>query len=283
MTKGFLTAVSALAIMASAPAFADMHNKDNMSESQPNESFTQDAKEAWEDTKEGVSEAAGNVSEATRETYQDIKASLVDNNGNNNANATTVTINQRMTASGMIGQPVYNRNGERIAKVEDIILNRNGEALMVVLVDGEWTGLGKMAAFDYNVITTRSVEGDIIAPLTEEMISNAASFSYDREDYSSSVKVIPSNGYSVAELLDAQLVNPQGEEVAEVDNISLQNGEAKRLIVGFGKVLSLGGNQAALDYSAVKLVPNGRDNQLDFKLSASQAQQFESFKQSLDN
>ncbi|MFP4097157.1 MAG: PRC-barrel domain-containing protein [Alphaproteobacteria bacterium] len=283
MIKGFLTAVSVIAIMGSAPTLADTYNKDDMSgntsktetKAHSDGSFTKDAKQAWQNTKEDMSQAAENVSEATKETYKNIKSTLTDDK---DATTNSVKINRRMTASGIIGQPVYNKNGDRVAKVEDIILNRNGEAIMVVLVDGEWTGLGKMAAFDYNLMTNRSAQGDVIAPLTEEMITNAASFSYDREDYSNTVKVIPSNGYSMTELLDAQLVNPQGEKMAEIDNISLQNGEAKRLIVEYGDMMGIGGNRVALNYDSVELVPNGRDNELDFELSTAQARYFENFK-----
>ncbi len=293
MTRRFLPGISALAIMAAMPALAETYNgsteKSGHAETQAhsNGDITKDAKKVWEKTKDTVSHAAENVSETTRETYQDIKAELVNETDTSSmdSDVSRVMIDQRMTAAGMIGQPVYNQSGERVAKIEDIIIGRNGDAMMVVLVDGDWTGLGKMAAFDYNMITDRNAEGDVIVPLTEDMLSRAASFSYDRGDYSDTVKVIPSNGYSVAQLLDTQLVNPKGEEIAEVDNISFRNGEADRLIVGFGGVLGIGENQAALDYSALHLAPNPKsdDRQLDFKLTAAQVQQFENFKNAAVN
>ncbi len=231
--------------------------------------------QGWENTKDAVSDAAEDVSDATKKAYENTKEAL---NGDDSPEFETVSVDTRMTANGMIGKPVYNQNGERVAKVQDIILDRDGNAMMVVMGDGDFTGLGKTVAFDYSVIANRSADGDVIAALTEDMIDTAASFSYDREDYSDTVKVIPSNGYSVAELLDGELVNPQGETLAEVDNISLRNGEADRLIVGFGRVLGMGGDTAALDYDDANIVR--QDNALNFELTADAAAQFERFKSS---
>lgn len=270
MTKTFLTAVSALAIMAAIPAFAETDTPakpgSKAAADQSTGNLGQDVENAWEDIKEDTSEA-----------YEDIKASLISDD--KNAAISTVTINEKMTAEGMIGQPVYNASGNRVAKIKDIILDKNGNAVLVVLADGDFTGLGKTVAFDYDIITRRSADGDVIAPLTEEMIDKAASFSYDQKERSGTVKVIPTDGYSVAELLDGSLIDAKGEKVGDVENISISNGEAGRIIVGFDKVMGLGGEKAALDYDAVNVVR--RDDQTQFMLSANQAAKFETFKNRL--
>ncbi len=286
MNKTLLTAVSTFAIMAAGPAMADTQTKAGASvdtkveaertkgQNDMPEVTGEEIEQGWEDTKDAVSDTAKDISDATEKAYEDIKAAFISDD--KNADISTVTINERMTAEAMIGQPVYNANGERVAKVKDIVLNRNGEAMMVVLADGDFTGLGKNVAYDYNIITRRSPDGDVIAPLTEAMIDNAASFSYDRDDYSETVKVIPSNGYSMTELLDGTLIDASGEKVGDVENISIRNGKAERIIVGFDKVLGLGGEKAALDYSALQVIR--QDNELNFKLSANQAAKFETFK-----
>ncbi len=69
--------------------------------------------------------------------------------------------------------------------------------------------------------------------------------------------------------------------MAEIDNISFKAGHASQLIVGFDKVLGLGGKSAVLHYDNAKLVHNGDD--LDFKLSDAHAAQFESYKKTATN
>lgn len=289
MYNKLLIAASAVALVGAAPAHADMNTDkkadvhidveaktDTKTSTEPGSAkaaaqstgdFSKDVEKAWKDIKRDTSEA-----------YKDIKATVV---GKTEGEFTPVTIDERMTATGMIGRSVYNATGEDIATVKDIILDRDGKAIMVVVADGEFIGMGKTAAFDYDVVARVDSDGDFIMPLTEAMIDNSAEFSYDRDDYSDDVRVVPSNGYSVAELLDGQLVNQAKETIGQIDNISFQNGHASQLIVGFNQTLGLGGEKAALNYDASEVIPDG--DGYDFQLSAEQAAQFETYKKTSTN
>ncbi len=183
--------------------------------------------------------------------------------------------------SDLIGQPVYNIKGDRVAKINDIILDKDGNATMAVLGDGDFTGLGKEIAFDYNAITTRNADGNVVAPLTEDMIKNAVSFSYDPEDAGSRTKVIPTNGYSASELLDADVIDSTGETVGEVDNINFKNGKASDFVIGYDKTLGLGGEKAVASFKDMKLVKE--DNEVHVKLSANQTAEFETMKRQSEN
>ena len=282
MKKTLLTAVSAMAILSTSPVLAD--NTKTMkpgSEAAANAStgsLKKDVKEAWKNTKQDMSEAANTVSEAASDAYNNAKQALNDND--DEAQVGDITIDLRMTANGMIGEPVYNTDGERVAKIHDIILNEDGKAMMVIMADGNFTGLGKLVAFDYHVITRRSSDGDVITSLNETSIDNAATFSYEHTD-NKTARVIPNNGYSVAELLDGELVNPLGETLAEIDNIVFQNGHASQVIVGFGGMLGMGGEQAALPFSEADLKRN--EDSIDFKLSANETKDFKAYKQTAFN
>lgn len=286
----FLTAVSCVALMAAAPAFADTNdetttNAQTQIEAEQRTSSQddmphmteEDVKEGWNDAKQGAKEGWNNTKEAVKEGYQNVKATLVNEDSDDK-----ILIKERVTASGILGKPVYNTDGERVAKVKDIILDDRGQATMVILADGDFTGLGKLAAFDYTVLTERTPEGDMIVALTEEMIDQAASFSYDTADARGDVKVIPQNGYSVAELLDAKLVGANGEELADIDNISFKNGSADRLIVGFNEIFNMGGDKAALDYEEATLVRDA-DKKVNFELSSSETRAFETYKRTVVN
>jgi|TARA_R110000868_G_scaffold130557_2_gene340270 sporulation protein YlmC with PRC-barrel domain len=278
MKKTLLTAVSAIALTVSAPSFAEI-NADakanvqveaNTSAAESSGSFKKDVKDAWENTKEDVSEAADKVSGAVTDTYEDAKQAFKDDDDTSDINE--IVVNERMTAQGIIGQPVYNTNGERIAKVRDIIVNGNGKATMVVLGDGDFTGLGKLAAFDYSVIMNRQTDGDVVVALTEESIDKAARFSYDRLEQSETTRVIPGQSYSVAKILDAVLTSPDGETLAEVDNVLLRDGNADQLIISYDQFMGLGGEKLAIPFHEAEIVEV--KGALKFKLSAAETAQF---------
>ena len=292
MKKTLLTAVSTLAIATALPAFAqngassDMQTRMDRTQDQSDinrETITEeDVRESWEDTKDTVSDTADDISDATAETYNDLTDSMAADSGDDvDVDTTaTVTVNQRTTADGMIGEPVYNTDGERVAKIHDIIMDDQGEATMVILADGDFTGLGKLVAYEYDMITNRTEKGDIITSLSEDRIDDAASFSYETDASGDNVRVIPDNGYSVAELMDSVIVNTDGDIVADVDNISFRNGTADQIIVGFGDTFGIGGEQAAMAFNQLELQRTAEGG-ANFRLNAQQSSTFKSYKNNM--
>lgn len=275
MKNKLLLTASALAFIMSAPsAIAAEENTTAKVQAEQETSIGQDIEKGLNEAGERISDAADNVAEATEETYDSIKAKIVDET--QDPKVSVIDIDERMTAAGMIGSPVYNTEEERIAKVSDIILDRDGNAIMVILADGDFTGLGKHVAFEYDVITRRDTNGDLIAPLSEEDIDNAMAFSYDRSDYSDTVQVIPSNGFSVAELMDSNLTDPAGETLANVDNISFREGAADQLILKFNDVLGFGGETVAMGYDDLNIART--DGKVNFQLTQPQTDEFKTYK-----
>lgn len=287
MTYKLLTAASIVALLSAPPALAQMNANSNSNSpqsgsesaaSQSSGNIGEDAKDAWGNIKDETAEIYGDVKEGTSEAYKDIKASLMDDD--ENPAGTNLTLNEITTANGIIGQDVHNE-AERVGTVHDIILNREGEATMIIVADGELFGLGKLAAFDYSSIMRTNADGDIVAPITERDIERAADFSYDREDYSSDVRVIPTGGYSVSTLLDGQLTGNDNNVLGEIDDIHFKGGEASHLIVGFNQILGMGGEKAAIKFDNAKITPDG--DEYDFKLASDKTAQFESFKRNSMN
>jgi sporulation protein YlmC with PRC-barrel domain len=269
MKTKLLAGVSALVLLAVVPTIAAAQSNDGNPPPTATGSVGEDAEQAWEDIKEDTSEA-----------YENVKATFIDDEIEP---GTIVTIDERMTAAGMIGKPVENGNNERVGTVKDVILEKNGKASIVVVADGEFPGFsGKLVAFDYDSIARRNKDGDVIMPLTEDTIDNAAEFSYDPEKRSENVRVIPADGYSVEALLDGELLDERQETVAQIDNISFKNGYADQLIVAFDQVLGMSGEKAAFDYSDAKVLRKGED-ELNLQLSANQTAQFEAYKKATTN
>jgi sporulation protein YlmC with PRC-barrel domain len=278
MFKRIYTTASLVALLAAGNAYgAGPDNSGNApareevrAEATTSGDISKDAKKAWKNIKEDSSEA-----------YESIKAMFVGDD--KNAQFKQVVIDSRNTASGMLGKAVYNSQNERVGTVKDIIVDADGKARMLVIADYEVPGFnGKLAAFDYGVISYRNRDGDVIASVSEESINRAAEFSYDLKDAGDGkVRVIPTNGFAVSELLNGQLIDPANKSVADIDNIVFSDGHASQLIVGFDKILGLGGKDAVIDYDNTKLVR--RDGELDFQLSATHTAQFEAYKKTFTN
>ncbi len=271
MKYHILTAISAAAIMAAFPAFAEMG-------ASAGADMEKAVQQGWQDTKEATKDAVADAQQAVSEAADSVKFTLF---GPGEAvSGKVVTIDQRMTAKGMIDQPVLNSARERVGTVKDIILDEKGFAQIVIVSDAELISLGaKEVAFDYDMIVQRDKDGDFVMPLTKEMIAKALKFSYNAEDAGKEgVRVMPAGGYSVEKLLRADVVNPSKEKMASVDNISFKGGRADNLIVGFDKIMGVGGDRAALAFADVSLVPDGSEA-YDFQLTTDQAAQFEAFKQ----
>ncbi|MCD8526105.1 MAG: PRC-barrel domain-containing protein [Alphaproteobacteria bacterium] len=269
MRTYILTAVSAVALATAGTALAnDPHYQSENPPVTKTGDIAKDAEMAAEDIKEDVKEA-----------YENIEAVFIDEaDANVNAKAFgTVTINEQKTAAGMIGHPVYNTNQERIGTVKDIILNDSGTATHIIVADGEFPGIDmKLVAFDYDSIVRRNADGDIIMALSEEMMDRAVPFQYETANADENVQTMPSGSLSAAKVLDAALLDEKKETIAQVDNVSLRNGQVDQLIVAFDQILGLGGDKAAFRYKDAKLVRDGEE--IDFQLSANQSAQFEAYK-----
>jgi uncharacterized protein YrrD len=288
----FLTAVSAIAIMASIPAFADA--KVGVNAQTNNTISTQSVEEertagqsdiqhvTGADIERGVNNAADSVATAVGNTTESFNALFIDDTAD--AKPESMEFRTRTTASGMIGQPVFNSRNERIATVEDIILDQSGNAQLVVLANGGFLGVGeKLAAFDYNMVSKRDANGDVIMPLSEETIKKVTAFSYESEDRADNLRVMPTGGISVKEVLDGQIVADDKKTLADVDNLTFAGGRADRLIVSFDKTLGMGGQQAALSYKALRIVREPNSTDIDFQMSANQTANFETYKNSATN
>ena len=268
-----ITAVSVIALMLAAPAFA----ADATSQSEdPGVGVTSDT---HANATTGVKGSLNKASAEMRETADDIKAFLMGKDADSKLEP--VLIHKDRTAHGIIGATILNPKGEKIATVKDIIMNKDGQAILVVVSDGGLLGIGdKVAAFSFDKVIAQGDDGKVTMALSQDMIDHAADFSYDPKDWAKA-KVIPPNSVSTNELLKGNVLDYDGKKVASIENVYFRSGEASQLIVGFDKTFGMGGDLAAMDYDSLKMVQKGKD--IDFKLSPNQTAQFKSFKKSVEN
>jgi len=273
----FLAAVSLIALLAAAPAVSQAAEtgarattqgtervQANNPDTPPVDTVTeQDIKEGWRDTKNAV-----------KETYEDMKAALLDEESRL---GTEVTYDKRSTAEAIIGQPVLNEKREKIATVEDIIVDADGVARLVVVKDSGLLGFGgKLAAFDYGTVIKNDGKAEMLTSLTKKDIDSAAKFTYDADDTDGSTRLIPAGGISVAQLLDGNLHDAAGKEIASIEDVTFKAGKADMILTDPG----MGEKTVALGFKNATFAKNGDKDVVDLKLDAKGSIRFEQLKQS---
>lgn len=269
----FMAAASVIALLAAAPtpslaaetdAKATMETSTRVQANNPDtpevDTITEkEIKEGWKDTKAAV-----------KETYQDMKAALLDAT----KEGTEVSYDKRSTAEALIGQPVMNEKKQKIATVEDIILDENGIARLVVVKDTGLLGFGgKLAAFDYNTVVKNDGKAEMVTPLTEKDLDTAATFAYDADDADEKTRLIPDNGISVAHLLEGSLHDVAGKEVADIEDVVFKAGKADMILADPG----MGSKTVALGFKTADFAKD--DDTVNLKLDAQASTRFEKLKQ----
>ena len=278
MNLKYLLSVSVLALMASTNVYAAdtlaVEKIETTAAAQPAENTL------VKSVKKGLDTADTNI----RATMDDVKAYFVEKNKKPGEKLNPILMRRNMTAHGMIGQASFNAQGQKISAVKDIIIDRNGQAILVVVEDGGVLGIGeKVAAFNYKQVVTKKPDGTVMMVLSQKMIDNAANFSYDQKDWAKA-KVIPNGSYSVNSFLEGDVLNDTNIKVAAIENIYLLDGDITKVIVSFDNTFGVGGSLAALNFSDLTLVKKDKtSNDVDVKLSASQSAQFARFKESIAN
>lgn len=259
-----ITAVSALAMMMALPAYAG------------NVSVTDEKTTISDDIKSGLR----TTDKVLYETAEDIKAFFVRDE--RDAKMSPIVIRSNLTARYLIGKTIVTDSGEKIATIKDIIIGRNGRAALVIVSDDGVLGIGdKLAAFDYSRVVTQRYDGSVVMNLSSDMINRAADFSYESKDWETA-KVIPKDSVSANLLLKGNVLDSKGNKTATIENIYFRNADVTQIIVGFNKRLGIGGDKAALDFDAMRMIRNN-DGSLNFKLTPDQSAQFKSFKSSTSN
>ncbi len=270
MTRHILMGASVLAILAAFPAFAanDTHTSTSAEVKAETKTEMQKAGDA-------IEKRADKAGAAVKDTYKDIKAYFTEDD--DVKRVTSISVLNKDTAKGMIGKKIENTAGKKIGDVHDIIIDKDGDAETVVIEDGGFLGLGgKLVAFDYEVIQGINADNNVVAPLSKATIDKAKGFDYEVKSGDTKVSTLPATSYSVEKLLKANVVGPDNEKLATVDNVSFEGNDAEYLIISFDKILGVGGEKAAIELDAVKVAK--LDDGYTVQLTAAQAAEFKNLK-----
>lgn len=88
---------------------------------------------------------------------------------------------QAIPASRVIGTPVYNKQGQSIGTIEDVMLDKMSNGIMFAVIGfGGFLGIGeKYHAVPWSVLDYETVQGGYVVPYTKEQLEAAPSYSID--------------------------------------------------------------------------------------------------------
>ncbi|MFA5593534.1 MAG: PRC-barrel domain-containing protein [Micavibrio sp.] len=262
MLNKILMGASVLAVMAAMPAMAETNMKAKADEAGTKiENTLAEAGQAIENT-------ADKAAAKTKEAYRDVQAYFSDDDDIKSVK--TLNMASALTSDQLLGASIENPQGETIGKIDDILVDSDGDAERVIVNDNGFLGLGgKRASFDFDIIEGITGNENIVVRLNEKSIDNARAYDPD---------AMPAGLYSVNKIKGAKLLDAQGKAIADVDTVVFDGDDADYIIVSFNKILGIGGDKAALDFDALNLVNNG--GKYSFKLNAQQTAEFQTRKDS---
>lgn len=272
MKKTILMGASLLAVMAAVPALAAETGVKAETNAEAKVETGLDKAgnvigNAAEKTGNVISNAASKTEAAAKNAYSDVKAYF--NDDKNLELTSSVTVAKSSTAEALIGTSVHNAAGKDVGKIHDIIIDAEGDAKWVIIEDGGLLGLGsKLAAFDYDVVEGFDRDKDVVVKLSEQSVKAAKPFEESG---------LAAGEFSVSKLIGADVIGADGKKIGDVETVSFDGDDAEYLIVGFDKILGLGGDKAALNLEALQLAQAGDDYSV--KLNAQQSAQFKVHKE----
>lgn len=154
----------------------------------------------------------------------------------------------KISARELLGEGVIGVNGERIARIDDIVIGADGRADDVVFLSGGVFGLGgKRGALDFDRVSLTLDHGYdpvVRASLTEDSIKTARAFeTKENNDYSLVSEIIGSK-------ITVEGAGPEEEGVVVNDILMSRDGVATHVIVQETAIANIGaGLKYALDFN----------------------------------
>jgi sporulation protein YlmC with PRC-barrel domain len=91
----------------------------------------------------------------------------------------------QMTANDLIGQKVVNKNGDKVGKIDDIVLNSSDKAVLAIISVGGFLGIGdKLVAVPFDQLQLDQDKAILMSSATEDQLKAMPEYKKDQEGYS---------------------------------------------------------------------------------------------------
>ena len=198
-----------------------------------------------------------------------------------------------LLADELIGLKVVNEQGENLGKIEDLVVQPDGDVNYAVLSFGGWLGMGdKLFAMPWSVL--RSVEPDaakrdssrsLILPVDKERLKYAPGFdkknwpSMANPDWSKDIDTFYLSDrnphvnrpveagvrtsyitWRASELEGTNIETPSGDKLGDIKDVAIDtNGNVKYVVVSVGGFLGLGDRLVAVPWDCLTQSRGGDD------------------------
>jgi putative membrane protein len=91
----------------------------------------------------------------------------------------------QMTANDLIGHKVVNKNGDKVGKIDDIVLNSSDQAVLAVISVGGFLGIGdKLVAVPFDQLQLGKDKAVLMSSTTEDELKAMPEYKKDQKGYS---------------------------------------------------------------------------------------------------
>lgn len=255
--KKLILTTSVVALSLTGLAHANSQTTVNTSVNAEAGTETGGLRDALDRAIDKTSAAIDKTANKIEKKYGDMKVSVMDRENR----FTEQNLNSEYTAKKLIGKTIVNSQDERIGTLDDFIVDAKGNIQGVIVANGDFTGIGKKAMFDFDNVVSQQEDGKVVTSISEADIKSARKF-----------ESIASGSYSVKELLDADVETASKALDADLENITFKGNKAEYFVIkADNEEISGPDSYAAVEFSKVKLLP-AKDNEVDIQLSAAQEQ-----------
>lgn len=171
-------------------------------------------------------------------------------------------------ADDLIGKDIHNAAGEEIGEVESVIIDGSGKVAAVIVGVGGFLGIGERdVAIDWQSLQMNKADGNIRVGMSRAQLEALPPYKFERDEYrrkafsdkryldnrmaaadrtmDRKANWVAAKGMRLSKLMGADVVNPQGETIGEVDDIVMVDGRT-HLVLSVGEFLGIGGHHVAI-------------------------------------
>lgn len=219
----------------------------------------QEAENVISETTEDISEAMENLGDEAIEDVAQTPDQKADITLLNN-----IPYQERNAASSIIGESVYNMDGDIVGNVEDILLDESGQLETLVIGDGSYLSLGdKKVAVPYNKLHDKSSVGELIYPITDARIDQLPP--YERFDHQ--------NKLSLNKMLEGYVLASDGRKIAEIDDVVVSDQNITYIVASEVDMSNVGGRQVAIAFEGVDITR--LEDRINILLTARQSENWQ--------
>jgi sporulation protein YlmC with PRC-barrel domain len=197
---------------------------------------------------------------------------------------------EQVDAGNLVGQEVYDGNGNKVGDIDSVMVDQSGKVSSVVVDVSDWLESEKLIAVNWSDLQMGQ-DGRIVTSMTKESAQSAAAFQYKDENLrgqvmtesgersaaagagaggaagattgvaADSALMNPDGSLNASKLIGLDVQSPQDQKVGDIGEVVVsKDGQVEGVVVDVGGFLGIATHPVLLDWKDVGLTSeNGTD------------------------